>query len=115
MGGVGSGNWYRFDKKTTTGECHSVDVRYLSWGSLLEPGAGSLYVGRGPEGRRARSGAQSKEATGRSGCCSSIDTGAVRGMSGKMCRGLSPLPGRPATSAERGRGSSVREPDADGG
>jgi hypothetical protein len=29
MGGVGSGNWYRFDKKTTAGECHSVDVRYL--------------------------------------------------------------------------------------
>ena len=38
MGGVGSGNWHRFDKKTTTDECHSVDVRYLSWGSLLEPG-----------------------------------------------------------------------------
>ncbi len=29
MGGVGSGNWYRFDKKATTAECHSVDVRYL--------------------------------------------------------------------------------------
>jgi hypothetical protein len=23
MGGVGSGNWYRFDKKTTAGETHS--------------------------------------------------------------------------------------------
>ena len=38
MGGVGSGNWYRFDKKTTTGECHSVDVRYLHREGLLKPG-----------------------------------------------------------------------------
>jgi hypothetical protein len=38
MGGVGSGNWYRFDKKTTTGECHSVDVRYLHQKGLLTPG-----------------------------------------------------------------------------
>ncbi len=38
MGGVGSGNWYRFDKKTTTGECHSVDVRYLHRNGLLKPG-----------------------------------------------------------------------------
>jgi hypothetical protein len=38
MGGVGSGNWYRFDKKTTTGECHSVDVRYLHREGLLIPG-----------------------------------------------------------------------------
>jgi hypothetical protein len=38
MGGVGSGNWYRFDKKTTTGECHSMDVRYLHREGLLKPG-----------------------------------------------------------------------------
>ncbi len=38
MGGVGSGNWYRFDKKTTTGECTSVDVRYLHRESLLQGG-----------------------------------------------------------------------------
>ena len=38
MGGEGSGNWYRFDKKTTTGECHSVDVRYLHKEGLLAPG-----------------------------------------------------------------------------
>jgi hypothetical protein len=37
MGGVGSGNWYRFDKKTNTGECHSVDVRYLHKEGLLTP------------------------------------------------------------------------------
>jgi hypothetical protein len=38
MGGVGSSNWYRFDKKTTTGECHSVDVRYLHREGLLKSG-----------------------------------------------------------------------------
>ena len=38
MGGEGSGNWYRFDKKTTIGECHSVDVRYLHREGLLKPG-----------------------------------------------------------------------------
>ncbi len=38
MGGVGSGNWYRFDKKTTTDECHSVDVRYLHREGLLKQG-----------------------------------------------------------------------------
>src|SRR5215204_5359723 len=38
MGGQGSGNWYRFDKKTTTDECHSVDVRYLHREGLLKPG-----------------------------------------------------------------------------
>src|SRR5215208_3235674 len=38
MGGVGSGNWYRFDKKTTTDECHSVDVRYLHQEGLLMQG-----------------------------------------------------------------------------
>src|SRR5919202_5080265 len=37
MGGEGSGNWYRFDKKTTTGECHSIDVRYLHREGLLTP------------------------------------------------------------------------------
>ena len=37
MGGEGSGNWYRFDKKTTTDECHSVDVRYLHRKGLLTP------------------------------------------------------------------------------
>jgi hypothetical protein len=38
MGGEGSGNWCRFDKKTTTGECHSIDVRYLHREGLLKPG-----------------------------------------------------------------------------
>jgi hypothetical protein len=38
LGGVGSGNWYRFDKKTTTGECQSVDVRYLHREGLLKSG-----------------------------------------------------------------------------
>ena len=38
MGGVGSGDWYRFGKKTTTGECSSVDVHYLHRRDLLKPG-----------------------------------------------------------------------------
>ena len=38
MGGIGSGNWYRFDKKITTGECHSLDVRYLHREGLLMSG-----------------------------------------------------------------------------
>jgi hypothetical protein len=37
MGGVGSGNWYRFDKKTTTDECNSVDGR-------LSPSGGSAHA-----------------------------------------------------------------------
>ena len=38
MGGERSGNWYRFKKKTTTDDCHSVDVRYLHREGLLTPG-----------------------------------------------------------------------------
>jgi len=38
LGGVGSGNRYRFDKKTTTGECHSLDVRRFYREGLLKPG-----------------------------------------------------------------------------
>lgn len=38
LGGTGSGNWYRASKKTTTGECHGVDVRYLYRHGLLKPG-----------------------------------------------------------------------------
>jgi hypothetical protein len=38
MGGVGSGNWYRFNTKSTTNECHSVDVRYLHRNDLLKHG-----------------------------------------------------------------------------
>jgi hypothetical protein len=38
MGGVGSGSWYRFNKKTTTDKCQSIDVRYLHRNGLLQPG-----------------------------------------------------------------------------
>jgi hypothetical protein len=38
MGCEGSGNWYRFDKKTTTEDCYSVEVRYLHRKGLLPPG-----------------------------------------------------------------------------
>jgi hypothetical protein len=39
MGGLGSGNRYRFDKKTTTDEWHSLDVRRLYREGALRPGA----------------------------------------------------------------------------
>src|SRR5829696_7809844 len=35
MGGVGSGNWYRLDKKGTTDGCHSLDVRDLHRDGLI--------------------------------------------------------------------------------
>ena len=35
---MGSGGWHRFDKKTTTDECQSIDVRYLHRNGLLQPG-----------------------------------------------------------------------------
>jgi hypothetical protein len=38
MGGLGSGNRYRFDKKTTTDECRSLDVRRFHQEGLLKPG-----------------------------------------------------------------------------
>ncbi len=38
MGGLGSGNWYRFDKKTTTGETPGLDVRYLHREGMLKAG-----------------------------------------------------------------------------
>jgi hypothetical protein len=38
MGGVGSGSWHRFDKKSNTDECQSIDVRYLHRNGLLQPG-----------------------------------------------------------------------------
>jgi hypothetical protein len=38
VGGIGSGSWYRFNKKTTTDECQSIDVRHLHHNGLLRPG-----------------------------------------------------------------------------
>ncbi len=43
MGGVGSGNWHRFDKKSTTNECHGLDVRKLHREGLLKPGVCFSY------------------------------------------------------------------------
>lgn len=43
MGGPGSGNWYRWDKKTTLDETKRIDIRYMRKQGLLKPGyAGSL-------------------------------------------------------------------------
>lgn len=38
MGGRGSGRWYRWDTKDTTGECRSLDVRDWQRRDLLRPG-----------------------------------------------------------------------------
>jgi hypothetical protein len=38
LGGVGSGSWYRFNKKTTVEECRSLNIRRLHREGLLEPG-----------------------------------------------------------------------------
>lgn len=38
MGGLGSGNRHRFDKKTATGECRSLDVRRFHREGLLKSG-----------------------------------------------------------------------------
>jgi hypothetical protein len=40
VGGFGSGDRYRFDKKTTTDECRSLDVRRFNREGLLKPGCG---------------------------------------------------------------------------
>ncbi len=39
MGGLGSGYRHRFDKKTTTDECHGLDIRDLYRDGLLKPGS----------------------------------------------------------------------------
>ena len=51
MGGMGSGSWFRWGKKTTTEEVHRVDIRYLHKQGLLRcPGStGSLSWSRGGE------------------------------------------------------------------
>jgi hypothetical protein len=38
MGGLGSGEWHRWQTKETTETQHAVDVRYLHRNGLLEPG-----------------------------------------------------------------------------
>jgi len=49
MGGPGSGNWYRWDKKTTLDEVKRIDIRYMRNEGLLKPGyTGSLrWTSRG--------------------------------------------------------------------
>jgi hypothetical protein len=38
MGGMGSGNWYRWDSKDTVESCRSIDVRQWHRDGLLKPG-----------------------------------------------------------------------------
>ncbi len=37
MGGSGSGNWYRWDKKTTVEACHSLDTNRWMREGILTP------------------------------------------------------------------------------
>lgn len=52
MGGRNSGNWWRWDKRDTTGETIGLDVRYLARRGFLRPGFYRLYwsVGEKPAG-----------------------------------------------------------------
>jgi hypothetical protein len=43
MGGVGSGNWYRWSKKETVEDCRSLDVRRWQRDGLLIPGSSSSW------------------------------------------------------------------------
>lgn len=47
MGGLGSGNRYRFDKKRTTDECDGVDIPTFAATACSRPAGDSLCPGRG--------------------------------------------------------------------
>ena len=50
MGGIGSGNWYRWDTKTTAEDCKRIDIRFMKRQGLLRPGfSGSLSWKRNGE------------------------------------------------------------------
>jgi hypothetical protein len=49
VGGLGSGGWYRFNKKTSTNECQSIDIRYLYTQPALRG-----HRGRGSSGEDGR-------------------------------------------------------------
>ena len=38
MGGIGSGNWYRYKSRQTTEETIRIDIRYLKKQNMLKPG-----------------------------------------------------------------------------
>ena len=42
---LGSGNWHRWDKKTTTEEVHRVDIRYMYKQGLLRPVKPAVCLG----------------------------------------------------------------------
>ena len=55
MGGLGSGNRYRFGKKATTDECHSLDIRYLHRNGLLSPSCRGFSLSWSRAGRETGS------------------------------------------------------------
>lgn len=56
MGGYGSGNWYRFDKKATVEDCWKLDVNRLARDGVLVPWrSGSLHWENTDTGERLAS------------------------------------------------------------
>ena len=49
MGGPGSGNWYRWDKRTTTEEVKRIDIRFMKKHGYLSPGRRTLSWSCGGE------------------------------------------------------------------
>ncbi len=54
MGGMGSGSWYRWDKKLTLNETNRIDIRYMRKQGMLKPGAAGILSwtsGNKPSGK----------------------------------------------------------------
>ncbi|MFT6386812.1 MAG: hypothetical protein ACJAUP_000180 [Cellvibrionaceae bacterium] len=50
MGGIGSGNWYRWNTQTTVEQTRRIDIRYMHKNKLLKPYTrGSLSWSQGGE------------------------------------------------------------------
>lgn len=51
MGGIGSGCWYRFNSRNTTGEYIRLDVRSLAKAGVLRPGASTSWAWKNDSGK----------------------------------------------------------------
>jgi len=50
MGGIGSGNWHRWNSKTTINSTNCIDIRYMRKRGFLQPNThGRLSWSRGGE------------------------------------------------------------------
>ena len=55
MGGSGSGNWYRWSKRTSTDQYRCLDVRKLHREGSLRPGSSSIISWSNADGKRTAS------------------------------------------------------------